>query len=51
MRKKGWFVFFCLLLLSFELVRPAEIVWFGGPICSAPLSKKPSCRTLRIGET
>ena len=29
MRKKGWFVFFCLLLLSFELVRPAEIVWFG----------------------
>ena len=29
MRKKGWFVFFCLLLLSFELVRPAEMVWFG----------------------
>lgn len=29
MRKKGWFVFFCLLLLSFELVRPSEMVWFG----------------------
>ena len=29
MRKKGWLVFLCLLLLSFELVRPSEMVWFG----------------------